>query len=56
MKCERCGNEIPNVVIVAKPPSPDVTYLSSFTAANRIFCSEKCWLEQQKLDYEKSRP
>jgi len=47
MQCENCRKEISNIVLVNRPPGINITRLTTLTVANRIFCSEKCWEEQQ---------
>lgn len=54
MQCEKCGREIPNIVLVNKPPGVSITRLPTLTVANRIFCSERCWEEQQMAENRKS--
>ena len=54
MRCEKCGREIPDIVLVNKPPGVNITRLATLTVANRIFCGEKCWEEQQIAENKKN--
>ena len=52
MKCEQCGKEIPEVVMVHKA-KPLIDKLSSLAVVYRLFCSDECQRQKQAEDHRK---
>jgi hypothetical protein len=55
MKCERCGKEILDVVMVHKARNV-IDTLSSMAKIYHLFCSDECRRLKQEEDWKKGHP
>lgn len=52
MRCEQCGKDIPEVVLVHKA-KPFIDKLSNLAVVYHLFCSEKCQRLKKQEDWKR---
>ena len=55
MKCEECGKEIPEVVMVHKA-QPLIERLSDLAIVYRLFCSDECQRLKRAKEWKEKHP
>jgi len=55
-KCEHCSKELTELFLVSKTFPKRTDTLSNLALIYRLFCSERCWLQQKDAEWKNEHP